>query len=86
MTTNAPSVAVMKLSKSEYIELADTFRDKAQQEHADARAWRNRALLAESSLATLRAAYEPSHRPPAPLTDAAGNHEPTLPTTPAEGE
>jgi hypothetical protein len=59
-TTPPPSVAVMKLSKSEYIELCDRFRDKAQQEHQDARAWMNRALLAEAQLATVRAAYEPA--------------------------
>lgn len=54
-----PSVATMKLSKAQYIELCDRFRDKAQQEHQDARLWRNRAILAESRLATARAAYEP---------------------------
>jgi len=54
-----PSVAVMKLTKAEYIELADRFRDGAQQAHQDMRAWMNRALLAESRLAVLRAAYEP---------------------------
>ncbi len=59
MTSQPPSVAVMKLSKAQYTELADRFRDKAQQEHQDARAWMNRALLAESSLAALKAAYEP---------------------------
>ena len=46
-----PSVAVMKLSKSQYIELADRFRDSAQTAHQDMRAWMNRALLAESQLA-----------------------------------
>ncbi|MDI3194806.1 hypothetical protein QK290_10605 [Pseudarthrobacter sp. AL07] len=58
-TTPPPSVAVMKLSKAECIELCDRFRDKAQEAHQDMRAWMNRALLAESRLATLRAAYEP---------------------------
>lgn len=53
----------MGLSKAQYIELCDTFRDKAQQAHDDARAWQNRALLAESRLATLRAAYEPPNTP-----------------------
>lgn len=60
-TTPTPSVAVMKLSKSEYIELCDRFRDKALTEHHDARAWMNRALLAEAQLSTLRAAYEPTN-------------------------
>jgi hypothetical protein len=55
-----PSVAGMKLSKAQYIELCDRFRDSAQQAHQDARAWMNRALLAESQLAALRAAYEPA--------------------------
>lgn len=58
-----PSVAVMGLSKAQYIELCDTFRDKAQEAHHDARKWQNRALLAESALATLRAAYEPASTP-----------------------
>jgi hypothetical protein len=60
MTISQPSVAVMKLSKAQYIELCDTFRAKAQQAHQDSRAWSNRALLAESQLAILRAAYEPA--------------------------
>ncbi len=60
MTTPPPSVAVMKLSKAQYIELCDRFRDKAQEAHQDARAWMNRAILAESRIATLRAAYEPA--------------------------
>ncbi|MBE4716759.1 hypothetical protein [Pseudarthrobacter sp. AB1] len=59
MTTPPPSVALMKLNKSEYIELCDRFRDKAQEAHQDMRAWMNRALVAESRIATLRAAYEP---------------------------
>ncbi|MET1152811.1 hypothetical protein [Arthrobacter sp.] len=54
-----PSVAVMKLTKAQYIELCDRFRDKALTEHQDARAWMNRAILAESRLAVLRAEYEP---------------------------
>lgn len=56
----SPSVAVMKLSKAEYIDLCNKFRDKAQTEHQDMRAWMNRCLLAESQLAVLRAAYEPT--------------------------
>ncbi|MEE2529152.1 hypothetical protein V1639_08930 [Pseudarthrobacter sp. J75] len=58
-TTPQPSVAVMKLSKAEYIELCDRFRDKALTEHQDMRAWMNRALIAEAQLATLKTAYEP---------------------------
>lgn len=54
------SVAVMKLSKAEYIGLCDRFRDKALEAHQDMRAWMNRALLAEAQLATLRAAYKPA--------------------------
>jgi hypothetical protein len=50
----------MKLSKAQYIALCNRFRDKALEEHQDARAWMNRALLAEAQLATLRAAYEPA--------------------------
>lgn len=64
MTTSQPSVAVMKLSKAQYIELCNTYRDKAQQAHQDARTWQNRALLAESQLAALRAAYEPERSEP----------------------
>ncbi|QHK18819.1 hypothetical protein GU243_02425 [Pseudarthrobacter psychrotolerans] len=64
MTNTTPSVAVMKLSKSEYIELADRFRGKAQQEHQDARAWRDKYLVAASQLAVLRAAYEPEGMEP----------------------
>ena len=57
------SVASMGLSKAECIELCDTLRDKAQQAHQDARAWMNRALVAEARLAVLRTAYEPpGHR------------------------
>lgn len=59
-TTPPPSVAVMKLSKAQYIQLADQFRDKALTEHHAARAWMNRCLLAEAQLSTLRAAYEPA--------------------------
>lgn len=59
-TTTPPSVAVMKLSKAQYVELCDRFRDKALTAHHDARTWANRALLAEAQLATLRAAYEPT--------------------------
>lgn len=64
MTANPqPSVAVMKLSKAQYIQLADQYRESAQTAHQDMRAWMNRALLAESALATLRAAYEPASTP-----------------------
>lgn len=54
-----PSVAVMKLSKAQYIQLADQFRESAEQAHQDMRSWMNRALLAESRLAVIRTAYEP---------------------------
>lgn len=54
-----PSVAVMKLSKAQYIELADRFRDGALTAHQDMRAWMNRVQLAESRLSVLRAEYEP---------------------------
>lgn len=54
------SVAVMGLSKAQYIELCDTYRDKAQEAHDEARVWKNRACLAESQLAVLRAEYEPA--------------------------
>lgn len=57
-----PSVAVMKLSKAQYIELADRFRDSAQTAHQDMRAWMNRARLAESQLAVLRTEYEPGEK------------------------
>lgn len=60
ITKPQPSVAAMKLSKAEYIELCDRFRDKALTEHQDMRTWMNRCLLAESQLATIRAAYEPA--------------------------
>ncbi|MEQ4567997.1 hypothetical protein [Paenarthrobacter sp. CAP02] len=56
MITTTPSVAVMKLSKAEYIELCDRFRDKAQQAHQDMRVWMNRCLAAEEQLAALKAA------------------------------
>jgi hypothetical protein len=59
----SPSVAVMKLSKAELTELCDTFRAKAQQAHHEARMMQTRALLAESRLAILRAAYEPASTP-----------------------
>jgi hypothetical protein len=85
MTTtesSQPSVAAMNLSKTEYIELCDRFRDKAQEEHQDARGWMNRAILAESQLATVRASYEPPRSRTLPdLFDAAGNPEQPLPTT-----
>ena len=60
MSAPQPSVAAMKLSKAQYIDLCDTFRDKAQQAHQDARTWANRALIAESQLAVLRSEYEPT--------------------------
>ena len=63
-TTPPPSVAVMKLSKAGYIELCDRFRDKALTEHQDMRAWMNRALLAESRLATLMDECEPEGTEP----------------------
>lgn len=56
-----PSVAAMGLSKAQYIQLADEFRDRAQQAHHEARTWQNRCLLLQAQLATLRAAYEPPH-------------------------
>jgi hypothetical protein len=61
MTTTPPtSVAVMKLSKAQYIDLCDTYRGKAQTAHQDARAARNQVLLLTAQLAILRAAYEPA--------------------------
>ncbi|MEW1986383.1 hypothetical protein [Pseudarthrobacter oxydans] len=48
---------------AQYIELCDTFRDKAQTAHDAARIWQNRALLAESRLSALRTAYEPTSTP-----------------------
>ncbi|MEW1982602.1 hypothetical protein [Pseudarthrobacter oxydans] len=64
MTANPqPSVAVMGLSKAQYIELCDTYRDKAQQAHDEAREARNQVLLLRAQLATLRAAYEPHSTP-----------------------
>jgi hypothetical protein len=54
----------MKLSKAQYIALCNKFRDKAQQEHQDARAWMNRAMLAEAQLATLKREYEPAGMEP----------------------
>lgn len=59
MTTNQPSVAAMGLTKSELITLADSYRQTAQEAHDAAQGWRNRCLIAEARLATLRAAYEP---------------------------
>jgi hypothetical protein len=76
----------MNLTKAEYIELADRFRNKAQEEHQDARAWMNRAILAESRLATARAAYEPPRTRFPDVFDAAGNPESPLPSTHAESE
>lgn len=64
MTTKPqPSVGRLGLSMAQYIELCDTFRDKAQTAHDTARIWQNRALLAESRLAALRTAYEPTSTP-----------------------
>ncbi|MFJ5861506.1 hypothetical protein ACIQCM_08780 [Pseudarthrobacter sp. NPDC092439] len=60
-TAQQPSVAAMGLTKTQYIELCDTYREKAQQAHQDVRAWMNRALAAEAQLAVLRAAYEPAN-------------------------
>ncbi|WP_432244916.1 hypothetical protein ACRB8A_14345 [Arthrobacter sp. G.S.26] len=57
-TQQQPSVAAMKLSKAQYIELCDKFRDKAQEAHQDSRAWMNRALLAEATIKVFKAAYE----------------------------
>ncbi len=57
--TTGPSVASMGISKAECVKLCDTYRDKAQQAHQDARGWMNRALVAEARLAALRTAYEP---------------------------
>jgi hypothetical protein len=59
MTSPQPSVAVMKLSKAEYIELCDTLRERAQEAHVNARKWANRALEAEGRLAI----YEPGDEP-----------------------
>lgn len=53
------SVAAMKLSKAQYIELCDTLRHRAQEAHHNARAWANRALAAEKLLAI----YEPGDEP-----------------------
>lgn len=64
MTTKPqPSVGRLGLSMAQYIELADTFRDRAQAAHDDALKWRNRCLLAESALTRLRTAYEPHSTP-----------------------
>lgn len=63
-TAEQPSVAVMDLSKKQYIELCDRYRDSAQQAHQDMRAWMNRALAAEAQLAVLKTAYEPGRPTP----------------------
>ncbi|WPU08085.1 hypothetical protein [Pseudarthrobacter oxydans] len=55
-----PSVAAMGLSKAQYIELCDTYRQKAQQAHDDARAARNEAVLLRAQINALRTAYEPA--------------------------
>lgn len=59
MTTQQASVAALKLSKAQYIELCDTLRERAQEAHFNARKWANRALEAESRLAI----YEPGDPP-----------------------
>lgn len=87
MTSQQPSVAGLGLSKAQYIQLADTLRDRAQEAHHNARAWASRALEAETRLAI----YEPGDESPVrtrkpELIDAAGNPEPGLPTTDAEQE
>ncbi|MBT1001181.1 hypothetical protein KIH31_01085 [Paenarthrobacter sp. DKR-5] len=64
MTGDSPSVASMRLSKAQYIALADQYRQTAQEAHDRARTWRNRALLSEARLSTLRAAYEPEGTEP----------------------
>lgn len=51
--------------------------------HREVQEWRNRAILAESRLA-IATSRTPAHR--LPMTDAAGNPEQPLPTTPAEQE
>lgn len=51
--------------------------------HREVQEWRNRALLAESQLA-IATARPAAHK--LPLTNAAGDIEPPLETTPAEQE
>lgn len=48
------------LSRLELKTAALAWLSKAQAMHQEARKWQNRALLAESQLAALRAAYEPA--------------------------
>jgi hypothetical protein len=48
------------LSRLELKTAALCWLDKAKQKHREARIWQNRALLAESQLAALKAAYEPA--------------------------
>lgn len=88
--TQQPSVAALGLSKAQYIELCDTLRDRAHQAHDNARAWASRALIAETRLAIYEGDTPPRDITPRAtvpeLTDAAGNPEPELPTTPAESE
>lgn len=47
------------MSRQELKTAALCWLDKAKQKHQEARIWQNKALLAESQLAALRAAYEP---------------------------
>lgn len=48
------------LSRQELKTAALAWLGKAKDKHQEARKWQNRALLAESQLAALRAAYEPA--------------------------
>ena len=59
-----PSVFTKQFAKHELQWLVEQYMTKAQQAHQEARGWMNRALLAESRLATLRAAYEPEGMEP----------------------
>lgn len=55
-----PSAFAKQFAKHELQWLMEHHMAKAQQAHQEARTWQNRALLAESQLATLRAEYEPA--------------------------
>lgn len=55
MTNPPPSVAAMKLSKAELIQLCEIYKAKALEEHLLFRKWRDRAIEAETRLAI----YEP---------------------------
>lgn len=55
-----PASPLTGLSRQELTTCALAWLDKAKQKHQEARKWQNRALLAESQLAALRAAYEPA--------------------------